>query len=174
MKKDIADNFFSSYEWWNNFFWDLKALFEKISTVIEREFGYSEKFFYYYKTRDNPSMPSAYYLGLAGEDEIKLQLAVILDKEYLTGNIIAANEPIILATLHDYKDNNVGITYNILEGKNIKQISEENGVISGILDWETEVKFDAFRVPLDLFEKYDDKTVKEHIISRINEISNKK
>jgi len=175
MEKELSERFFHNVKWFNDFFSDLKTLFDRISTIIEKELGYSEKSYYYYKPSDRPSIPSAYFVFLSGEGKLRLQLVAILHREYITNKKIMVNEPTIFVVLHNWKEyNNSWITWNILEGKNIKQINEDNDLISGILSWETEIVFHAFQIPLDLFSKYKDQTVKEQIVSRINEVLNKK
>tara|TARA_B100000315_G_C14437887_1_gene523287 strand:+ start:775 stop:957 length:183 start_codon:yes stop_codon:yes gene_type:complete len=60
MKNETADNFFNNVKWFNSFFSDLKILYDKISSVIESDLGYSKKSFYYYKQKDMPSIPNSY------------------------------------------------------------------------------------------------------------------
>lgn len=177
MKKETAERFFQNLKWFNDFFSDLRNLFDKIASMIEKELGYNESYYYYSKFKDMPSIPSEYFLLFRGEEKLGLQIVAIFDRDKVTNNRFQVNEPAILVVLHNCKpDNYTWITWNILEGKskNIREISEDGGLVSGILSWSPEVSFDAFLVPLELFSEYKDQTVKEQIISRINQVLNKR
>ncbi len=172
MEKETAERFFQNIKWLNDFFSDLRNLFDKISSIIEKELGYSEKSYYYYKSNDMPSIPSGYFLLLSGEGKLGLQITAVFDKEKVTNNKFFFNEPTIIVVLHNWRVNDTNttwITWNIVEGKNIKEIDEDGGLISGIFD-ASQIEFYAFQVSLDMFSEYKDQTVKEQIVARINEV----
>lgn len=173
MDKEQVRLFNDSLTWWRDFFDDLKTLFDKIAIIIEKDLGYDEKTYYYYKSNEAPSIPSAYFLCLSGEGKVNIQMCIILDRDYLDASIIKASEPIILVILNDCEENTTAIGYAILENKDINQVTETEGIITGTLDWDPEVKFTACRIPLDVFEKYDDEIVRERIVRKIDQISNK-
>jgi len=39
MEKELSERFFHNVKWFNDFFSDLKTLFDRISTIIEKELG---------------------------------------------------------------------------------------------------------------------------------------
>lgn len=170
MDEENIELFYKNVEWFNGFVDDLKTCFDKISTILENEFGYSEKSFYYYKPNEQPEIPSGYFLLLGGEKTYGIQLAFIFDKE----EIINKNffiEPSLIIILHNcdnYKEH--WVSWNIINNDYIKKIDNFDGIISGVLDWKTEVEFNAFQVPLDQFFEYKDEIVKEKIVSKIRGI----
>jgi len=167
MDKETSNIFFQNVKWFNEFFDGLKELYDKISIILEKEFELSEKSYYYYKPNDKPSIPSTYHLFLGGE-EFKLNLAVLFNEDDIKNKKFLV-EPSIIVSVHD-EYFCIEVSSYVADLQDVKQIKEENNFISGILDWDTEVRFESFQVPLDLFLEYDDKIVKEEIVSKISEI----
>jgi hypothetical protein len=168
MEKEQAEIFFQNVKWFNNFFVDLKTLFDKISNIVEKEMEYSEKSFYYYKSNDRPSIPSTFFCYLGGEGKRGIQLVAVLNNDDVTNKTFAIKEPTLFVVLHNCDNvTNGWVSLSILQGKDIKQIAEVNNVISGIIGMKPDVNFWLFKLPLDLFSEYEDKIVTDHIISPI-------
>ena len=72
---------------------------------------------------------------------------------------------------HNYeKYDNSWIGWNILEGKNIIELTKDGDLFSGTFDekvWGKGISFTCFIIPLDVFSNYDDKIVIEKIIKRL-------
>ena len=167
MDETTSQNFFSNVRWFNEFFLNMKILFDKISNVIEKETYYNDKWIYYYKPTIYPSIPSTYFLGMEGEGQLKLQIIALFDDEFVKNSYLSISEPSIMIIQHDNEDNSEYIGWNILENKAINKIKEEDGLVSGILEWGDGIEFRSFLLPLDLFCKYDDNLVIEHIVRKL-------
>lgn len=170
MDKVKSELFYETVKWFDDFFYDLKQLFDKISAILEKEFEFNNKSFYYYKPNEQPEIPAGYFLLLGGEKTFGIQITFIFAKEEIINKNFSI-EPSLIIILHNcdnYKEH--WVSWNIINNKNITKINVNDGIISGVLGWETEVEFNAFQVPLDLFLKYEDEIVKEKIVSKIHGI----
>ncbi len=168
MDQDTVETFFANVKWFNNFFADMRTLFDKISNVFEKNTDYTNKYLYYHKPDQTLSIPATYFLGMDGEGTLKLQIIAIFDIEFVKNKYFEIREPSIVVLQHDYDENNLHhIGWNILENKYIKEIEKANELISGILDWREGINFTAFVLPIDLFIKYEDKIVRDKIINKL-------
>ena len=171
MDKETAQRFFDNRVWFNNFFHDLKVLLEKITSQID---GYESKNLYYYKPRDIPFIIDFYSIFLTGSDRFNLNISAVLDKDVVENPYIRVEEPLLFIVLHNEMVHHPSwVTDNILKNINLDENEENDGIISGIINWGEgydKVKYYSFIVPLDKFSKYSDELAKELIVDRVNEI----
>jgi len=164
-----ANNFFDNVTWFNSFFNDVKIILDKISNLIEREQGYTSKWFYYYKPNDLPSIPNTYFLAMEGEGKLKLQIIAIFEKDYVKNNFIRIQEPSLIVIQHNYsKNNSQYIGGQFLDNPAaLIELIHNGEFVEGGLEWDEVIKIRAFQVPLDMFSEYRDQTVREAIILKL-------
>lgn len=170
MEKEIAERFFENVTWFNKFFSDLEILYDKIYDALEKEFE-CEGDYYYSKSNARPSIPKIYFLYMGGEGKLGIQIGTIIDKSVVTNVDIAIDEPSMIVLVHDYKNfGSTGIIETVLKGSNFKSFKIQDGIISGIIPWDSDIAFDAFIVSLDAFMEYKDETVDDKIVSVLKEL----
>lgn len=173
MKKILAEMFFKNVEWFQGFFNNLKNLFDnQIGAIIENDLGYTVYDYYYNKSNLQPSIPDYYTMFWRGRNSFHLQLSFILNKNAVVNKAIKINEPILLIILHNWKNPWDNVIQNlIIKNQNIKNLNRKDGIISGILFYQNRsVKFYAFQIPLNTFDKYDEQIVRKKLIAPIKKI----
>ena len=168
MEAGTAESFYYNYHWFNQFFNDLKTLFEKLAETIGENTGYTNSRLYYYKADQTPQIPSLYYLLMEGKNIDHLQLIAVLDDNVVQNSTLQMKEPSIVVISHQYEENPNWLGSYILQNLGIKNEGSEDGYSLGKMDFEPFPSFKAFALPLDTFSEYSDEKVYEEIISRLD------
>jgi hypothetical protein len=168
MDAGTAESFYYNYHWFNQFFNDLKTLFEKLAETIGENTEYTDSRLYYYKADQTPQIPSFYYLLMGGTNLDFLQLIAVLDDNIVQNIHLKMKEPSIVVISHQYEDNPNWLGSNILQNLGIKNEGSVDGYSIGRMDFEPYPSFKAFALPLDTFSEYSDEKVFEKIISRLD------
>ena len=155
MKTNEKELFLNNVAWFNQFFSDLKQLFEKIIKQTSYEFSHGTQSFYYPKSRYTPSIPPYYFSGVGGKG-YALQVFAIIDPAMLRKHQVFTNEPCLIILKHSRSDRvsfveDYGL--RIFADNQIDHAVESDGVISGtILAGEGKgTQFYGFQVSLDAF-----------------------
>jgi len=174
MDSETAETFFYNVRWFNNFFNDMKSLFDKLGDEIEKNANCSDRWIYYYKPGQFPQIPSTYFLAMQHNEAIKneglhhLQIIGVFDDQYIKNEHLKIHEPSLIVIQHDYRDNSTWIGNNILQDYSTKDVVKEVDYIIGILDSDPKIRFRSFIIPLEKFSEYKEKTVYEELISKLD------
>ena len=175
-KSGLADNyerFAKNYAWFNEFFADLKSLFEKVNAALSKAYpSVTEMLFYYPKSTSVPGLPP-YYVLCRGGKEIAIQVYAILDA---TGLEIQNDfeRALSFVVVEHSKGDRWGYVedYGLaIIGSPQKGQKKSSGVISGVIakGGAKGTYFHAFQVPLACFigSGSVDMTIKEQIVDRL-------
>lgn len=172
MDTKTADNFFANSEWFNQFYQDLSALFDKASQELGQTLHYEESANRWYpKARELPSMPDRYHAFYAYKDAPQMVMAALLMRP--ANKRIALKEPTLMVIVHGGGENvSNGVAMNVIDGQYIKTFSltDDKAAFRGELTWD--VHFRGLLVPLDAFsdKNYADTTVSEKIVEPLRRI----
>jgi hypothetical protein len=160
MNTQDKERLIANITWFNEFFSDLKALFEMIAKSLSAEFPeLAEQGFYYPKSNDRLSIPPYFIIGL-GDQSFAIQVFLLLDITMVEDQPAFAPEPSLIVVKHSRGDkylwaDNYGI--RVMRNSQIK-VTTQGQVLSGeIAGGEGKgTRFHAFQVFLDPFVESGD------------------
>ena len=171
--------FQENFQWFNQYFQDIRQLVKDIYETLVRELGYNagNKGWYYPKSNYIPSLPP-YWVIASGEKGFTLQIYLIQDTSLLSTHPLFTDDISLIFVKHDRSDKvlwieefgmrvikNSGIKYNII---NNKYISGE------IVSNTPSTKYQAFQVPISAFTEGKDihQVILDEVVSVLKELPN--
>lgn len=165
--------FEENMKWFNQFFGDIKQLFEYIAESLPVEFmpndfTLSSSNFYYPRQNYGPSIPPYYVLMLGGK-HYALQVMAIFDHELISGQSPFVSEPSIIVVLHSLAKKSGWIrdyAENVIRNRRIEITEDRGGKLEGYIQVKAPAQFFAFQVSFDRFsgEENAPEAILEHII----------
>jgi hypothetical protein len=153
MNDQDKQRFLENITWFNNFFEDLKLLFDKIGNSLSVEFSMGDPNYYYYKSTSTPSIP-AYYVMAQGSDSFTIQNFAIFNPSIIE-NVEAFNpDPSIILLRHSRGDRVLYIEefgLRVIRNRNIRQEKINDQVVSGTILGGEETQYQAFQLPYETF-----------------------
>lgn len=168
------DRFTANYAWFNQFFVDMKQLFERIqSNLLQAGLILPKDIFYYPFAQRTPSLPGFYGMGLGGV-AIAVQVFAIFDPMMLqhhTGTF-DRDEPSLIVVKHgrgDKYDKLYNYGLKVVERQGLADVEYNREIFSGRILTGTGIPFAAFQVPLKYFLEGQDinRQINEHIVEVI-------
>jgi len=157
MTPEDKERFTENFDWFNQFFQDMRQLLKNIHKALKNELSYTiaHRGWYYEKSKSQPSLPP-YWVTAISEDGFALQIFLILDISLLENNPYFINELSLVLVKHSRSDksgyfNDYGM--RVVQNKEIIIRREQNKFASGEISRSegTQTKFQAFQVPLSAF-----------------------
>jgi hypothetical protein len=151
------EKFRANYDWFNQFFSDLRQLLEAISNILVSESGLktSSKSWYYEKPNYQPTLPAYYVTALSSKTSV-VQIYAVLNTNLFNGQPAFKKEPSLVIVKHSRTDrvlytNDYGLM--IIGKKQISQTQMNEKVIGGeIRGGEGKgTQYFAFQVLFDSF-----------------------
>jgi len=180
MDAETAKNFYDNYEWFSELLDDLVTLLdERIEKGLRDKLGYDGESWSGYPSRKyRPTMPDFYRRGIEGKNLPSIQITALLRQDW-DNRDVPTGEPMLMVVMHDFAENNFGITQNILDYSNLTkfELGKDDASFGGVLDWGKPVEFHGFFVPLDAFSQQSctdvDATVREKVVEPLKAIREK-
>jgi hypothetical protein len=176
MNDSDKKRFLTNVKWFNEFFEDLKSLFEVLGKSLSNEFSVNTTLFYYPKLNFQPTIPPYYMMGMSGED-FAVQVFAVLDPSDLENHPTLKAEPSLVIVKHSRGDRSAYVRdygLKVIRGKDIEidQTTEDGiKVFSGIIV-ANQTKFGAFQLELSKFGAGQDidKTIREEVSQALNRL----
>jgi len=173
MNDEDKARFEANVKWFNQFFDDVKRLFESIVEslpvdFLPNDFALSSSHFYYPRRNYGPSIPPYYVLMLGGKHHA-LQVMAVFDQTLISDQGPFVCEPSIVVVLHslprkygwirDYAE-------NVIRNRRIEITENVDGKIEGQLHVKAPAQFFAFQVAFERFSADEDAqdAIREHIL----------
>jgi hypothetical protein len=175
MDKTDQERFLQNVGWFNQFFDDLRLLFEKIAKALSNEFTPPEQNGYYYpKSNAQPSIP-AYYLTGMGWKPFAVQVFAILDPTLLENNPNFEFKPSLIVLKHSRGDGYLWVQdlgLQVIRNDQIELTERDGGVISGKTKGNEPTSFHAFQILFNEFTRGQDveQVIQEAVVEVMREL----
>jgi len=152
---DAADQerFLANYRWFNQFFEDLRLLFEKVGKALSSRYDLEQPDYYYRKPDKLPRIPQFYVMGVGGQ-QFAVQMFAVFDPSILENQRLFVPEPSIVFVVHG--DGSKALYINdygmrVIRNDRITAEAAADQAFVGKTRSEREWRFSAFQLPFDQF-----------------------
>jgi len=152
MSSANSEKFFEFVKWFNDFGFQLDAVYTKISKAIEKEYGYKEIRRYCNYTQIRPWITQIFYLGMTKSDNTSVAIISVFDKDKFINQAYKPILSVIIARI----DGDAGYFGDDLwtmfaeENSSIRKVDEN--LIAGEIE-NMEKEFYAVQIDMEVFNK---------------------
>lgn len=173
MKPEDKQKFTENITWFNQFFENVRQLFERIAQGLKDEYDLPNKVLYYSKTNSKPTIPKYHMIGLGGPD-FAIQILAVFDYSLLSNQNVFKVEPSFIIVKHSQGNSYSYVDdfgLKIVKNEEIEQLGWENNKLSGKI-LKNQTYFHAFQILFDDFAKGQDidDVIQTQIIEQLQQL----